>query len=143
MQNDISSIITGLKFEYENCTPNTIHQLIKFYAPNAIFKDPFQEVIGHPAISKIFFKMFEQLNEPRFVVQETLVGNQQAALLWEFHFSMKRWNTNAQSFTGVSWLYFDEDLLISKHHDYWDPSAGIYEQLPILGPLMRGLKSLA
>jgi steroid delta-isomerase len=143
MSTPLSHVISGLKFQYENCKPETISQLLAFYAPHAIFRDPFQEVSGHAAISKIFSKMFDQLNTPRFIVEETLVGQNSAAILWEFRFSMKRWNTQEQSFKGVSWLYFDEAGLIQTHHDYWDPAAGIYEKLPIIGPVMRGLKSLA
>jgi len=143
MEKSISQMLEDLQFQYEHCTPDSIAELLKFYAPSAIFKDPFQEVVGHVEIEKIFTKMFVQLNNPRFIVQEKLIGQDQACLLWDFEFSMKRWNTSKQSFRGVSWLYFDQDQLIQKHHDYWDPASGIYEQLPILGPIMRGLKSLA
>jgi steroid delta-isomerase len=87
--------------------------------------------------------MFDQLNNPQFKVHECLMGQNQVAFLWDFTFAMRRWNTTPQSFSGVSWLTFDEQFLVIKHHDYWDPAAGIYEHLPILGPIMRGLKSRA
>jgi steroid delta-isomerase len=48
-----------------------------------------------------------------------------------------------KSLTGVSWLQFDEKNLVSSHTDYWDPAEGIYEHLPLIGSLMRGLKKLA
>jgi steroid delta-isomerase len=33
--------------------------------------------------------------------------------------------------------------LVEKHQDFWDPAEGIYEKLPLIGPIMRGLKRSA
>jgi len=143
MNQSIQDAIQGLSFQYENCTRETLPDLLRFYAPNATFKDPFQEVVGHAKIEEIFTKMFDQLNNPKFVIVQTLMGDQQASLLWEFQFSMKRWNTKPQKFLGVSWLYFDANHQIKKHIDYWDPASGIYEQLPLLGPVLRFIKKKA
>jgi steroid delta-isomerase len=39
-----------------------------FYAANADFKDPFNEVRGVEAIARIFRHMFTQVDEPRFKI---------------------------------------------------------------------------
>ena len=135
--------VEKLKAQYDQLSPTHIDALLNCYSSDAIFKDPFQEVQGHPAIKHIFLKMYEQLNQPQFIVREQLIGEKQVAFLWDFQFSMKRWNTTPKSFSGVSWLYFNDAFLVTKHHDYWDPAEGIYEHLPLIGPVMRGLKSLA
>jgi steroid Delta-isomerase len=139
----LPDVVKDLQYQFENCSRANIQQLIHFYAPNAVFKDPFQEVTGHAAIEHIFLKMFDQLHDPYFKVQETLIGDDKVAFLWDFHFAFKRWNKSPQSLRGVSWLYFDDSLMIQTHRDYWDPAEGIYEKLPILGSIMRALKSLA
>jgi steroid delta-isomerase len=143
MPSNLSDAVAQLKLQFENVTISSVGELMNCYASNAIFKDPFQEVIGREQIQHIFLNMFKQLDQPSFIVRETLMGSRQVAFLWDFHFSMKRWNKAPLKFTGVSWLYFDDDFLVGKHHDYWDPAAGLYEHLPLIGPLMRGLKSLA
>lgn len=135
--------IDQLKQRYDQLAPSNVRELLVCYASNAVFKDPFQEVRGHDAIEHIFQKMFKQLDHPQFSIREQLIGEHQIAFLWDFRFSMKRWNTQAQTFAGVSWLSFDEDFLVVKHEDFWDPAAGIYEHLPLLGPVMRGLKKRA
>ena len=132
-----------LKFQYEHLGKDTLGSLLSCYAQDAVFKDPFQEVQGHEAISHLFMNMYAQLQEPKFVVRETLLGKHQASLLWDFHFSMRRWNTSPKSFSGVSWLDFDDQFLVKKHIDYWDPASGIYEHLPLIGPVMRALKKRA
>ena len=143
MPNSLHEAVQDLKIAYEKLSPSTVDLLLQSYAKDAIFKDPFQEVKGHVAIKHVFLKMYEQLANPTFVVREELVAKDQVAFLWDFTFSMRRWNKDPISFSGVRWLYFNEEFLVYKHHDFWDPSEGIYEHLPFIGPVMRGLKSLA
>jgi len=44
---------------YENLTPQNVHLVSEFYAANARFRDPFNNVWGIPAIQRIFEHMFE------------------------------------------------------------------------------------
>jgi steroid delta-isomerase len=143
MPADLLEASEQLKFQYEHLEKDSLGPLLNCYAQDAIFKDPFQEVQGHEAISHVFMNMFNELQDPKFIVREILLGQHQASLLWDFHFSMRRWNTSPQSFLGVSWLYFDDQFLVKKHIDYWDPASGIYEHLPLIGPVMRALKKRA
>jgi hypothetical protein len=46
----------------------------------------------------------------------------------------------AISVPGMSFVRFDDQGKVVEHIDYWDPAAGIYEQLPLLGTLMRYLR---
>ena len=133
--------LNQLKTAYENLGLSTIDELLKFYAPNAIFKDPFVQVQGHAQIKAIFVKMFKQLDDPKFYVKTMLQNNGEVSILWEFRFRFKRWNKNPQAFLGVSWITLNSDFEIISHIDYWNPSEGIYEKLPILGGFMRFLKN--
>ena len=45
-------------------------RLHEFYASNARFKDPFNDVVGVPGIERVFAHMFDALDEPRFVVHD-------------------------------------------------------------------------
>lgn len=139
----INTAIETLQLKYESISIETVDQLVALYSLNASFKDPFNQVIGRDEIKKIFMQMFEQVNVPRFVVKQALHKELSACLLWEFHFQFKRWDTTNKCVTGVSWLQFDEEFLVSSHTDYWDPAEGIYEHLPLIGSLMKGLKKLA
>ncbi len=143
MQNSIQLTIESLKVHYEQISVKSVDELVQLYSPDARFKDPFNLVFGRDAIKDIFLKMFEQVDSPQFVIREVLQQERSACLLWEFQFQFKRWDTTVKSLTGVSWLQFDEKNLVSSHTDYWDPAEGIYEHLPLIGSLMRGLKKLA
>ncbi|WP_159077602.1 nuclear transport factor 2 family protein [Polynucleobacter rarus] len=143
MENSIQLTIESLKIQYEQISVESVDQLIQLYSPDARFKDPFNLVFGRDAIRDIFLKMFEQVDSPQFVIREVLQQESSACLLWEFKFKFKCWDTSEKSLTGVSWLQFDHTNLVSSHTDYWDPAEGIYEHLPLIGSLMRGLKKLA
>jgi len=143
VENSIQLTIESLKIQYEQISVESVDQLIQLYSPDARFKDPFNLVFGRDAIRDIFLKMFEQVDSPQFVIREVLQQESSACLLWEFKFKFKCWDTSEKSLTGVSWLQFDHTNLVSSHTDYWDPAEGIYEHLPLIGSLMRGLKKLA
>lgn len=129
---------------YEQLTPDDLDHLGCYYAPDAYFKDPFNEVRGIPAIRQVFAHMFATLEQPRFVVTQKLVQGEQAFLGWEFHFRMQRWSPKAQQcIQGATLLSFNAEGYVTQHRDYWDAAEELYEKLPLLGSLMRWLRKSA
>lgn len=129
---------------YEQLQPQRLDQLAQHYAPDARFKDPFNEVQGLPAIRRIFEHMFVALHEPHFVITQQLVDGHQAFLAWEFRFRFRRFDTVTQQVVrGGSHLVLDADGRVSLHRDYWDAAEELYEKLPGLGALMRWLRRQA
>jgi hypothetical protein len=43
---------------------------------------------------------------------------------------------------GISQLRFDKQGRIVLHQDFWNPAAGIYGYLPVLGPAIRYVNGL-
>ncbi|NHZ62082.1 nuclear transport factor 2 family protein [Massilia genomosp. 1] len=115
----------------------------RIYAPDAQFKDPFNEVRGAGPIVAIFAHMFEQVEQPRFVVTSTVLQGDDAFLTWEFLFRMKRFSTAPQCIRGATRIRFDASGAVMTHRDYWDAAEELYEKLPILGSVMRWLKRAA
>lgn len=125
---------------YEHLSPQSLAQLGAVYAPDAHFKDPFNEVVGHAAILAIFEHMFVQVDTPRFVVLESLGQGGQAFLTWEFRFHMKRLVSGEQCIRGATHVRFDTQGRVVLHRDYWDVAEELYEKLPLLGGFMRMLR---
>ena len=129
---------------FSQLTPADLPRLGEFYAPDAYFKDPFNEVRGLPEVQRIFSHMYEALAQPHFVVTGQLVDGAQCFLTWDFVFRFKRFDTAAwQTVRGGSHLQLDAQGLIEFHRDYWDAAEELYEKLPMLGGLMRWLKRRA
>ena len=129
---------------FEQLTPDSVQQLAQFYAADARFKDPFNDVRGLPEIERIFRHMYVALEQPHFVVTRQLVDGEQAFLVWDFRFRFKRFDTtNWQTVRGGTHLEFNAEGLITLHRDYWDAAEELYEKLPVVGGVMRWLKKRA
>jgi steroid Delta-isomerase len=128
---------------FEGLTPAALTRLGEFYAPQARFKDPFNEVQGVPAIKAVFDHMYAALNQPRFVVREAIVQGEQCFLVWDFLFRFKSYSSAEQCVRGGSHLQYGPDGRITLHRDYWDAAEELYEKLPGVGMFMRWLKRRA
>jgi steroid Delta-isomerase len=126
---------------FEQLQAADVARLADLYSIDARFKDPFNEVQGHAAIQRIFAHMFESLEAPRFVILDAIVQGEQCFLRWDFHFRMKRFARDPQRIRGGSHLRLAADGRIFEHRDYWDAAEELYEKLPLIGGLMRWLKS--
>ena len=135
-QNSLDSLVEW----FETLTPESVSRTAAFYAPDATFKDPFNEVTGVERIERIYAHMFGQVLEPRFHVLERIQDGSKAVLIWEFHFRNAK-STPVTIVRGASHLHFNADGLISLHRDYWDAAEELYAKAPGLGLLMRWLQS--
>jgi ketosteroid isomerase-like protein len=129
---------------FENLSPADVARMSQFYAADARFKDPFNDVRGVPAIGQIFAHMFVALENPRFIVTGRVVQGNQCFLTWDFLFAFKSFHKGVtQTVRGASHLVFDGQGLVSVHRDYWDAAEELYEKLPVVSTLMRWLKKRA
>ena len=93
--------------QFENVSPKNIDSLVALYSRDAFFKDPFNEVKGHADIRHIFTHMFTQVNNPRFVIKNTLENGSYACLIWEFIFQLKQSPNLDQVIRGCTWMTFN------------------------------------
>jgi steroid Delta-isomerase len=122
---------------YETLGPAALPRLAELYASDARFIDPFNDVQGTAAIERIFRHMFSQLQQPRFVVHSAAVQDDAAFLTWDFLF---RRGAQDMRIHGATRLLFNPQGRVQLHRDYWDAAHELYEQLPLLGALMRWLR---
>lgn len=144
MSADSEAILDRLVTWFETLSPQSVARTGEFYAPEAHFRDPFNDVHGVERIARIYAHMFEQVSEPRFAVIERHLkensGGGSALLLWEFSFR-SRPGAAVTSVRGTTHLRFDAQGRVSAHHDYWDPAGALYEQVPLLGTLLRWVRA--
>lgn len=128
---------------FQTISTDNTHALTRIYTDDVWFKDPFNEVRGIEAVRHIFTHMFEQVDQPRFVVTHSVLQDEQAFLTWDFLFRMKRFSSEEQCIRGATHLRFAAEGRVSYHRDYWDAAEELYEKLPVVGSLMRWLKARA
>jgi hypothetical protein len=127
---------------FETVAPQTVSKIANLYDANAYFKDPFNEVHGQVAITEIFQHMFKQVDAPRFVIQQSLLQEAEAFIVWHFEFRM-RGQQGLQCIRGSSHIRFNAAGKVAYHRDYWDAAEELYEKIPVLGSLMRFIKRQA
>jgi len=132
--------LAGLKAFWEGLTPERVAGIDAVYAPDAYFRDPFNEVRGIAELRRIFGHMYETLEEPRFAITETILEGDRAVLVWDFDFRIRAWKPRVtQRIHGLSVVRFGADGRVTDHRDYWDAAGELYAKLPLVGPLVRYL----
>ena len=155
MSNATASPVPNITAWFETLTPATLASIDGVYAIDAHFKDPFNDVVGLDKIRAIYAHMFENLTEPRFEITQVIeqVNKQvsgpaseqpseqqnqhHAFVAWQFKF---RWRGKEFDIPGGTRFVINDRGLIIDHVDYWDVASGIYERLPVLGAVLRGLR---
>lgn len=130
---------------FESLTRESTREVRRFYAPDAYFRDPFNEARSAAHIERIYAHMFDQVRDPRFRVTGRWPGDDGTMLAWDFLFEMRvvamRGSGRSATVQGVTHLRFGADGRIAYHRDYWDAAGELYERLPVLGALARALRA--
>jgi steroid Delta-isomerase len=129
---------------YTDLTLASLSEIRDIYAPNAYFKDPFNEVTGIAPIEHIFAHMFTTVTRPRFEVIGRVLGSgensHEAFLVWLFHWKEAIGMPLPPPIRGSSHIKFDVLGRVDYHRDYWDAAEELYETLPVLGSVLRFIK---
>jgi steroid delta-isomerase len=126
---------------FETLGPASIDRMDAVYAPDASFRDPFNDVRGLAEIRRIFAQMFEHLDDCRFTFIDETVDEHGAFLTWDMTFRIRRLSPGqTRRIHGATQLKFAPDGRVVCHRDYWDAADELYAKLPLIGPVMRWLK---
>jgi hypothetical protein len=141
---DIDTAASHIQRGFEDLTLAGVDALAQLYAVDARFKDPFNDVQGRGAIVHIFSHMFSQVDEPKFVVTALIAKEgalglcPQIFMRWDFSFVARG---AAQMIHGATHFELNTEGFIALHRDYWDAAEELYEKIPVLGSILRWLKS--
>lgn len=140
----MAAAVDALVAFFETLTCASLDDIGSVYAPQARFKDPFNEVQGLDAVAGVYRHMFASLHAPRFEVTGRVLQGRECFLTWNFCFYFQSIQPSVQqTVRGCSHLVLDESGRIITHRDYWDVAEEMYEKIPGLGALMRWLKKRA
>lgn len=110
------------------------------------FEDPFNQLRGKTATLAVFEHMYQTLNEPKFEIFDYSLSEassepaaNSAMIYWKFRFKLD--NGKAHEFDGISRVTFSQSGQIVSHIDYWDPAKHIYQKIPIIGWILRKIRS--
>jgi len=135
----MSGLIRDLQQYYGDYLNADPAELARFYTDDVVFCDPVHRIEGLAALLGYFADMRRDLSECRFDFSPAVLGDASACLPWEMHYAHGRLNGGApMTLRGCSLLQFGDK--IHYHEDFYDLGAMVYERVPLLGALVRGIK---
>jgi SnoaL-like domain len=111
------------------------------YAEDIWFNDTLKTLRGREAVLAYFEKTAGHLESFRTRVDGTAVSGPDVYVRWTMEIRFKGAKEPVRT-VGVTLLRFDRAGRVVLHQDFWDPAAGFYEHLPVLGPVLRWIKSM-
>lgn len=134
------SPVETFKSVFNRLTRTNLEILDELYDPAIVFRDPLHQLQGLPVLRRYFQQQYDGVISCRFVFEDTIVQSQSAALTWTMHVKHRRFGKGqVMPLSGASHIRFREKVVY--HCDYFDLGAFIYERLPLVGPIVRLVKS--
>lgn len=113
----------------------------KAYADNAYFNDGFAELEGGEAIAAYFERTAGSTAAIEVAIEDRVVAGGEVYLRWVMTFTTTGRRARTIVAPGMTHLRFDGAGRISYHRDYWDGSGALAEFVPLMGPILRGVRS--
>ncbi len=122
---------------------NTMHLVDEFYDESIIFLDPIVEINNRKQMKSYYTNMYNNVDSISWVFPEEINEKDSCVLTWTMTLKAKKLNANKPVIVdGVSVIKFGgKEGKAIYHRDYFDMGAFIYEGLPILGGMVRFVKS--
>ena len=128
---------------YEQLGTENLALLSEVYAKDVVFIDPMHHISGFTNLKNYFASLYANLSSCTFHVDEVIYKGQDAAIYWTMEFRHQKLNKNKSvTVQGHSKLRGYRDKVI-YHRDYLDLGAMIYENVPLLGRVVKLIKQRA
>ncbi|MFB2121468.1 nuclear transport factor 2 family protein [Parapedobacter sp. 2B3] len=111
--------------------------LNEIYSDNVLFIDPIHRISGIENLKSYFKKLDSNLIEGSFRFIDESIRDNTAYLQWEMNLRLKRPRKNVKA-SGISVLTVEQK--ITRHRDYFDAGELFYENIPVLGSIIRSIK---
>lgn len=111
------------------------------YADPLYFNDTFHTFRSRDALKSYFMGLADQADTQVKFLDVQSSGND-AYVRWSMTIRFSVWWKDIDiNSAGVSHVRFDDEGKIVMHHDYWDGVEGFYAHLPVIGSLLKSVRS--
>jgi ketosteroid isomerase-like protein len=126
---------------YQQLDKGQMHRLAQVYADDVLFLDPAHRIQGLAALEAYFTQLYAGLESCTFEIERSQQQGASAWLGWTMTLRHPRLARGGPvSVRGATLLEFNDAGKVCLHHDYFDMGAMLYEQLPLIGSLIRIIK---
>jgi hypothetical protein len=110
----------------------------RLYDADVRFEDPFHRIEGREALGRYFDRLSRNVLRCTFDFHTVLLGERDVMMTWTMHLTPRGRLARPLDLSGASHLVVGERCC--SHRDYFDAGELIYERVPVLGAVIRGIK---
>lgn len=134
-------ILDRFKKLYHDLDSTNVDIIETVYAPDIEFSDPFHRIDGLQALKEYFQGMYTNVKAISFEFGESISDGNTYFIHWVMRLSHPKLNGGKQFIVpGATYLKVNDTQQIIFHRDYFDAGVMLYEQLPVLGGLVKLVK---
>lgn len=122
--------------------PDFADRVREVYAEDAFFNDTLKTVHGAAAIEEYLVATADAIERGTVDFLDLVSADGNYYFRWEMTIRFKRFARNEdKKSVGMTHVRFDSEGRIVLHQDYWDSTGGLFEHVPVLGWMVRRVKS--
>lgn len=128
---------------YQKLGTDNLSLLSSIYHEDIVFVDPLHQVEGLSNLHKYFKGLYTNLSQCDFVIHDVIVNGEQAAIYWEMAYKHPKLGRGKEVVVSGTSRIVGQNNKVIYHRDYLDVGAMLYEQLPVIGRVIKWIKNKA
>lgn len=125
---------------YQSLAIDNLASLAQLYHQDITFEDPLHVINGFSDLAAYFDNLYLHVTRCDFVIDQVIHTGNQAGIYWTMTYVHQHLNSGeAITVQGHSLIMGDNDKVV-YHRDYIDLGQMLYENVPVLGAIIRWLK---
>jgi hypothetical protein len=135
-------IVTQFKQLYQDLDGSNIDIIESVYAIDINFEDPFHHIEGLNNMKLYFQELYQNVDAISFDFGEFISDGDSHSVSWVMNLTHPKLN-KGKSFDvpGATFFKVNEEQKIIMHRDYFDAGIMLYENIPLLGSVVKFVKS--
>ncbi|GEA49927.1 MULTISPECIES: nuclear transport factor 2 family protein [Vibrio] len=125
---------------YQSLSKDTLHSLTRIYHQDVIFEDSAHKLNGWAELSSYFDNLYQNVIDCRFDILSKHQAGDAGFIIWTMRLRHPKLKGGSEvAVQGISHLEFRDGKVI-HHRDYFDMGEMLYENLPVLGSVIKTIK---
>jgi len=126
---------------YRDFNHETIASLDSIYTNSVMFEDPISRIQGREALKSHFESTLNGLVYCSFIFDKEFNAHANYCYEWRMKFAHEKIRRGEDLVLhGSSVVVFNESGKVISHRDYYDMGEMLYENIPVLGSIVRFIK---
>ena len=134
-----TDLADALKLAYCSLASGNTSELGPLYSDDVYFEDPSHGIQGKAALIERFHQLYSKVDSCNFKFHQTLDTGGEIFLAWTMILRQRGQSGEVIRVEGASFLKVRNNR-IYYHRDYFDLGAFVYENVPMLGSIIKRIK---